>query len=121
MIRISPRQLITIVALGAVALLAAVLSHVGVVGANGTATIVFLAALLAVLAAPAEGASGEAFDALRAAVRRVLDGLGIVILNTMQNFEIPLMWAAVLLTASISLAGYGIVSLAELFTVRRFT
>jgi ABC-type nitrate/sulfonate/bicarbonate transport system permease component len=48
-------------------------------------------------------------------------GLGIVILNTMQNFQIPLMWAAVLLTASISLAGYGIVSLAELFTVRRFT
>jgi len=33
-------------------------------------------------------------------------GLGIVILNTMQNFEIPLMWAAVLLVATISLAGY---------------
>jgi len=48
-------------------------------------------------------------------------GLGIVILNTMQNFQIPLMWAAVLLTASISLAGYGIMSLAESFTARRFT
>jgi len=48
-------------------------------------------------------------------------GLGIVILNTMQNFQIPLMWAAVLLTASISLAGCGIMSLAESFTARRFT
>jgi NitT/TauT family transport system permease protein len=48
-------------------------------------------------------------------------GLGIVILNTMQNFQIPLMWATVLVTAAISLAGYGIVSLAEVFTVRRFT
>jgi ABC-type nitrate/sulfonate/bicarbonate transport system permease component len=48
-------------------------------------------------------------------------GLGIVILNTMQNFQIPLMWAAVVLTASISLTGYGIVSLAELYTARRFT
>jgi len=40
-------------------------------------------------------------------------GLGIVILNTMQNFQIPLMWAAVLLVAAISLSGYGLVHLAE--------
>jgi ABC-type nitrate/sulfonate/bicarbonate transport system permease component len=48
-------------------------------------------------------------------------GLGIVILNTMQNFEIPLMWAAVLLVASISLAGYGAVHLAERLVARRFS
>jgi ABC-type nitrate/sulfonate/bicarbonate transport system permease component len=48
-------------------------------------------------------------------------GLGIVILNTMQNFEIPLMWAAVLLAASISLAGYGAVHLAERLVARRFS
>jgi ABC-type nitrate/sulfonate/bicarbonate transport system permease component len=48
-------------------------------------------------------------------------GLGIVILNTMQNFEIPLMWAAVLLVASISLAGYGVVHLAERLARRRFS
>jgi ABC-type nitrate/sulfonate/bicarbonate transport system permease component len=48
-------------------------------------------------------------------------GLGIVILNTMQNFEIPLMWAAVLLVASISLAGYGAVHIAERFAARRFS
>src|ERR1700743_87970 len=74
MIRISPRQLITIIALGAVALLAILLARFEIVGANGCATIVFVAALLAVLGAPAEGASTESFDALRAAVRRVLDG-----------------------------------------------
>jgi ABC-type nitrate/sulfonate/bicarbonate transport system permease component len=47
-------------------------------------------------------------------------GLGIVILNTMQNFEIPLMWAAVLLVATISLAGYGATHAAERFVARRF-
>jgi len=47
-------------------------------------------------------------------------GLGIVILNTMQNFEIPLMWAAVLLVALISLAGYGAAHAAERFVARRF-
>jgi NitT/TauT family transport system permease protein len=47
-------------------------------------------------------------------------GLGIVILNTMQNFEIPLMWAAVLLVAMISLAGYGAAYAAELWVARRF-
>jgi ABC-type nitrate/sulfonate/bicarbonate transport system permease component len=47
-------------------------------------------------------------------------GLGIVILNTMQNFEIPLMWAAVLLVAAISLAGYGAAHAAERLVARRF-
>jgi ABC-type nitrate/sulfonate/bicarbonate transport system permease component len=48
-------------------------------------------------------------------------GLGIVILNTMQNFEIPLMWAAVLLVAAISLTGYGAIHLAERLATRRFS
>jgi ABC-type nitrate/sulfonate/bicarbonate transport system permease component len=47
-------------------------------------------------------------------------GLGIVILNTMQNFEIPLMWAAVLLVALISLLGYGAAHAAECWVARRF-
>jgi NitT/TauT family transport system permease protein len=47
-------------------------------------------------------------------------GLGIVILNTMQNFQIPLMWAAVLLVAAISLTGYGLAHLAERLAVRSF-
>jgi ABC-type nitrate/sulfonate/bicarbonate transport system permease component len=48
-------------------------------------------------------------------------GLGIVILNTMQNFEIPLMWAAVLLVALISLAGYAAAHAAERYIARRFS
>ncbi len=47
-------------------------------------------------------------------------GLGIVILNTMQNFQIPLMWAAVLLAAFISLTGYGVAHLMERSVARRF-
>ncbi len=47
-------------------------------------------------------------------------GLGIVILNTMQNFQIPLMWAAVLVVAALSLAGYGLADLAERLVEKRF-
>ena len=47
-------------------------------------------------------------------------GLGIVILNTMQNFQIPLMWATVLVVAAISLSIYGILGLAERAAQRRF-
>ena len=47
-------------------------------------------------------------------------GLGIVILNTMQNFQIPLMWATVLVTAAISLSAYAIIGLAERAVQRRF-
>ncbi|RXH58279.1 Hydroxymethylpyrimidine ABC transporter, transmembrane component [Granulicella sibirica] len=46
-------------------------------------------------------------------------GLGIVILNTMQNFQIPLMWAAVLVVAAISLTGYGVIGLVEQVVDRR--
>jgi ABC-type nitrate/sulfonate/bicarbonate transport system permease component len=48
-------------------------------------------------------------------------GLGIVILNTMQNFQIPLMWAAVLVAACISLSGYALIGVAERAVRRRFT
>lgn len=48
-------------------------------------------------------------------------GLGIVILNTMQNYQIPLLWAAVLVTAAISLAAYSLVSMLEGFCSRRLS
>lgn len=48
-------------------------------------------------------------------------GLGIVILNTMQNFEIPLMWAAVLLVTAVSLAGYGAAMLAERLVAEKYS
>jgi ABC-type nitrate/sulfonate/bicarbonate transport system permease component len=40
-------------------------------------------------------------------------GLGIVVLNSMQNFQIPLMWATVLVIAAITLASYAILGLVE--------
>jgi NitT/TauT family transport system permease protein len=47
-------------------------------------------------------------------------GLGIVILNTMQNFQVPLMWAAVLVVTAISLSAYGLAHIAEKIVTRRF-
>jgi len=46
-------------------------------------------------------------------------GLGIVILNTMQNFQIPLMWATLLVVAAISLSAYALIGLAERAVQRR--
>jgi ABC-type nitrate/sulfonate/bicarbonate transport system permease component len=40
-------------------------------------------------------------------------GLGVVVLNSMQNFQIPLLWATVLVIAVITLSGYGLLNLAE--------
>ncbi|AEU34514.1 ABC transporter permease [Granulicella mallensis] len=48
-------------------------------------------------------------------------GLGIVILNTMQNFQIPLMWAAVLVVAGISLTGYALIGWVERIVERRMS
>lgn len=48
-------------------------------------------------------------------------GLGIVILNTMLNFQTQLMWAAVLLAASASLTAYGILGACENYVRRRFS
>jgi NitT/TauT family transport system permease protein len=47
-------------------------------------------------------------------------GLGVVILNTLENFQVPLMWAAILVVASISLSAYGLLTLAEAWARRRF-
>jgi ABC-type nitrate/sulfonate/bicarbonate transport system permease component len=40
-------------------------------------------------------------------------GLGVVVLNSMQNFQIPLLWATVIVIAAISLSGYGLLTLGE--------
>ena len=74
MIRISPRQLITIAILGGIALLAVILDSLKLLPASAGAWMVFFAAALAVLSAPGDSVSPELLDSLRAAVRRVLDG-----------------------------------------------
>jgi NitT/TauT family transport system permease protein len=40
-------------------------------------------------------------------------GLGLVVLNSMQNFQVPLLWATVIVIAAITLTGYGLLTLAE--------
>jgi|HubBroStandDraft_1064217.scaffolds.fasta_scaffold351020_2 ABC-type nitrate/sulfonate/bicarbonate transport system permease component len=46
-------------------------------------------------------------------------GLGVVVLNSMQNFQIPLLWATVIVIAAITLCGYGLLTLAERAARRR--
>lgn len=47
-------------------------------------------------------------------------GLGLVILNAMQNFQIRLMWAAVTMAAAMSLTGFLIAAALERALTRRF-
>ena len=47
-------------------------------------------------------------------------GLGLVIVGAMQNFQIPLLWSAVLLVAIASIGLYGIATLLETAAYRRF-
>lgn len=47
-------------------------------------------------------------------------GLGLVMLNAMQNFQIPLMWAAVTVAAALSLAAFLIAAGIEKFVLQRF-
>jgi hypothetical protein len=44
-----------------------------------------------------------------------------VFLTSMLNFQIPLMWAAVLIAATSSLAAYGIFGVCEGYARRRFS
>jgi ABC-type nitrate/sulfonate/bicarbonate transport system permease component len=46
-------------------------------------------------------------------------GLGIVVLNSMQNFQIPLLWATVIVIAAITLSAYGLLTVAERAARRR--
>jgi ABC-type nitrate/sulfonate/bicarbonate transport system permease component len=46
-------------------------------------------------------------------------GLGVVALNSMQNFQIPLLWATVIVIAAITLSGYGLLTLGERAARRR--
>jgi len=67
---------------------------------------------LAVPAALIGAIIGEWFGAPR--------GLGLLILNAMQNFQVPLLWSAVLLTAVVSLSLFGALTLLERIVYERF-
>ncbi len=47
-------------------------------------------------------------------------GIGILIINSMQNFQIDLLWSAVLLAAMVSLFFFGLLTLLERAAYRRF-
>lgn len=47
-------------------------------------------------------------------------GIGILIINAMQNFQIHLLWSAVLLAAMVSLFFFGLLTLLERAAYRRF-
>ena len=47
-------------------------------------------------------------------------GIGILIINSMQNFQINLLWSAVLLAAMVSLFFFGLLTLLERAAYRRF-
>lgn len=67
---------------------------------------------LAVPAALVGTLIGEWFGAPR--------GLGVLIVNAMENFQIPLLWSAVLLTLCASLASYAVLGAAERWVEARF-
>lgn len=67
---------------------------------------------LAVPAALIGAVIGEWFGAPR--------GLGVLIVNAMQNFQIPLLWSAVALIAACSLLIYGLLSVVERACYARF-
>ena len=47
-------------------------------------------------------------------------GLGVLVVNAMQNFQVALLWSAVSLAALLSLAAYGVLSLLERVVHGRF-
>jgi ABC-type nitrate/sulfonate/bicarbonate transport system permease component len=67
---------------------------------------------LAVPAALIGTVIGEWFGAPR--------GLGVLIVNAMQNFQIPLLWSVVVLIAATSLSLYALLTLVERACYRRF-
>ena len=46
-------------------------------------------------------------------------GLGVVVLNSMQNFQVPLLWATVMDIAAMTLAGFALLTLGERAARRR--
>jgi ABC-type nitrate/sulfonate/bicarbonate transport system permease component len=78
-----------------------------------------IAAVPAVLSGMKIAASSAMIGAIVGEWFGAPSGLGVVVLNSMQNFQIPLLWATVIVIAAITLAGYGLLSLAERAARRR--
>jgi ABC-type nitrate/sulfonate/bicarbonate transport system permease component len=78
-----------------------------------------IAALPAILSGMKIAASSAMIGAIVGEWFGAPSGLGVVVLNSMQNFQIPLLWATVLVIAAITLSGYGLLTLGESAARRR--
>lgn len=47
-------------------------------------------------------------------------GIGVLIINAMQNFQIPLLWSSVLLIVIVSLSLFALLGLLQTYTAKRF-
>jgi ABC-type nitrate/sulfonate/bicarbonate transport system permease component len=72
-----------------------------------------VAAVPSVLSGMKIAASGAMIGAIVGEWFGAPSGLGVVVLNSMQNFQIPLLWATVMVIAVITLSAYGVLSLTE--------
>ena len=78
-----------------------------------------VAALPSVLAGMKIAASSAMIGAVVGEWFGAPSGLGVVVLNSMQNFQIPLLWATVIVIAAITLSSYGLLTLGERAARRR--
>jgi ABC-type nitrate/sulfonate/bicarbonate transport system permease component len=78
-----------------------------------------VAALPSVLSGLKIAASGAMIGTIVGEWFGAPSGLGVVVLNSMQNFQIPLLWATVIVIAAITLSAYGLLTLAEAAAARR--
>jgi ABC-type nitrate/sulfonate/bicarbonate transport system permease component len=78
-----------------------------------------VAALPSVLSGMKVAASSAMIGAIVGEWFGAPSGLGVVVLNSMQNFQIPLLWATVMVIAAITLSGYGLLTIGERAARRR--
>jgi ABC-type nitrate/sulfonate/bicarbonate transport system permease component len=79
-----------------------------------------IAAVPSVLSGMKIAASGAMIGAIVGEWFGAPSGLGVVVLNSMQNFQVPLLWATVIVIAAITLGTYGVLTLAERAARLRF-
>jgi NitT/TauT family transport system permease protein len=72
-----------------------------------------VAAVPSVLSGMKIAASGAMIGAIVGEWFGAPSGLGVVVINSMQNYQIPLLWATVMVIAVVTLCAYGLLTLAE--------
>jgi ABC-type nitrate/sulfonate/bicarbonate transport system permease component len=104
---------------GASAPLGRVLTTLGASPWQQLAKVEAFTALPSVLSGMRVAASSAMIGAIVGEWFGAPSGLGLVVLNSMQNFQIPLLWATVIAIAAITLSFYGLLTLGERAVRRR--